>query len=167
MRGVTVVPEFARVPAPAKDGRLQIGPTAEGGETMTLRDRCRRRVFARAVDVDGVLTANAWRHQLRRRRDQDLPRPRRLRPEAVARHRQAIALPHWPTSSRIVDRRAAELGVTHVIQGPPTRRTLLLTYPRGTLQATASAVCCVGDDLARRAGDGPGRTRRRAGRRLR
>ena len=114
---------------------------------MTLRDRCRA-VEMLVLDVDGVLTDGGINYLA----DDDHGG------EVKTFHvRDGSALKSWHAagkrsllltgrSSRTVERRAAELGVTHVIQGAADKKTPLLRL-LAERSIPTSAACYLGDDL--------------------
>jgi 3-deoxy-D-manno-octulosonate 8-phosphate phosphatase (KDO 8-P phosphatase) len=115
---------------------------------MNLKERCRA-VELLVVDVDGVLTAGGISYSA----DDNY-----LLGEMKTFHvRDGSALKAWHAagkrsliltgrSSKVVDHRAAELGVTHVIQGASDKKTPLLAL-LAKWKMTPQAACYVGDDV--------------------
>lgn len=114
---------------------------------MTLRDRCRA-IEMLVLDVDGVLTAGGISYFA------DSDGMGELKTFHV---RDGSALKGWHAagkrsvlltgrSSPLVERRAAELGVTHVIQGATDKKSPLLRLLT-EIALDRSAVGYVGDDL--------------------
>jgi 3-deoxy-D-manno-octulosonate 8-phosphate phosphatase (KDO 8-P phosphatase) len=115
---------------------------------MILRDRCRA-VELLVLDVDGVLTTGGISYAAH---DGDAGG------EVKTFHvRDGSGLKAWHAagkrsliltgrSSKIVDRRAAELGVTRVIQGASDKKSPLLAL-LAEWEIPTSEVCYVGDDV--------------------
>ena len=114
---------------------------------MTLRDRCRA-VELLVLDVDGVLTAGGISYSAQGGGDGEVK---------TFHVRDGSGLKLWHAagkrsliltgrSSTIVNRRAAELGFTRVIQGASDKKSPLLAV-LAEWSMGASAVCYVGDDV--------------------
>jgi 3-deoxy-D-manno-octulosonate 8-phosphate phosphatase (KDO 8-P phosphatase) len=115
---------------------------------MTLRDRCRA-VDLLVLDVDGVLTAGGISYSADDGHSDVEVKTFHVRDGSGLKAWHAAgkrSLILTGRSSPIVNRRAAELGVTRVIQGAGDKKTPLLAL-LAEWKVAASAVCYVGDDV--------------------
>jgi 3-deoxy-D-manno-octulosonate 8-phosphate phosphatase (KDO 8-P phosphatase) len=115
---------------------------------MTLRDRCRA-VELLVLDVDGVLTAGGISYATDAETCDGEVKTFHVRDGSGLKLWHAAgkrSLVLTGRSSKAVDRRAAELGVTLVIQGAADKKAPLLAL-LAERAIPASAVCYVGDDL--------------------